>query len=225
MLWRCLPLRFRPHHPGGAGQHPRRWKVALLTSGAVRQSLPLAFERDLLLQYMHWEMYCWAPMRKGGTELLDLLPVPAPWYIIGPLMGLVIAGMYAVTTNHLGVSGSYVQFVDRARHRPIEVWRLWFLGGFVLGAALLTVVGDSSQLGLGYGRLGELLPLGALVPVLFLGGVLIGFGARWMGACTSGHGLSGCSTRSRGSVVATMTFFATAVGVTLLLHALTGGAL
>ncbi len=157
--------------------------------------------------------------------MLHLLPIPAPWYIVGPLMGLVIAGMYAVTNKHLGVSGAYVQFVDRARGRPVEVWRLWFLGGLMIGAALVAVLGGSPQFGFGYGRLGELLPPGVLVGVLLIGGVLIGFGARWMGACTSGHGLSGCATRSRGSVVATLAFFATAVGVTLLLHALTGGAL
>ncbi|MDQ3856649.1 MAG: YeeE/YedE family protein [Chloroflexota bacterium] len=160
-----------------------------------------------------------------GVTILELLPVPVPWYIVGPLMGLVIVGLYAVTNKHLGVSGAYVQFVDRARGRPIEVWRLWFLGGLVIGAALVAVLGTSPQVGLRYGKLGELLPLGALIAVLFVGGVLIGFGARWMGACTSGHGLSGCSTRSTGSIVATVTFFTTAVAVTLLLHVLTRGAL
>jgi uncharacterized membrane protein YedE/YeeE len=65
----------------------------------------------------------------------------------------------------------------------------------------------------------------ALVATLFAGGLLIGFGARWAGACTSGHGLTGCATRSRGSVVAVATFVATAVLITLLLHLLTGGAL
>lgn len=157
--------------------------------------------------------------------MVHVLPIPVPWYIVGPLMGLVIAGMYAVTNQHLGVSGAYVQFVDRARGRPIEVWRLWFLGGLMLGATIVAVLGGNPQLGLGYGRLGEVLPPGLLVGALLGGGVLIGFGARWMGACTSGHGLSGCSTRSPGSLVATAIFFATAVGVTLLLHALTGGAL
>lgn len=157
--------------------------------------------------------------------MLGLLPIPLPWYVVGPLMGLVIVGMYAVTNRHLGVSGSYVQFVDKARGRPIEVWRLWFLGGLMVGAALIAVLGESPQFGFGYGRLGELLSPAALVATLFFGGVLVGFGARWAGACTSGHGLSGCSTRSPGSVVATIVFFATAVAVTLLLHALTGGAL
>ncbi|MDQ3328779.1 MAG: YeeE/YedE family protein [Chloroflexota bacterium] len=130
-----------------------------------------------------------------------------------------------MTNGHLGVSGAYVQFADGVRGRPIEAWRLWFLGGLMIGAAAVALLGESPQFGLRYGRLGEVLPLGALVGVLFLGGVLVGFGARWMGACTSGHGLSGCATRSPGSLVATITFFATAVGATLLLHAATGGAL
>jgi uncharacterized protein len=85
----------------------------------------------------------------------------------------------------------------------------------------VAILGASPQLGLGYGTLGRLLPLGLLVPVLFLGGLLIGFGARWAGACTSGHAISGCSTRSPGSYLAAMTFFVTAVVVTLGLHALT----
>ena len=109
--------------------------------------------------------------------------------------------------------------------RPIEAWRLWLLGGTVAGTALVAIPGESPQFGLGYGVLGELLLLGALVLVLFAGGLLIGFGARWAGACTSGHGLSGCATRSPGSLVAVMTFMVTAVGVTLLLHLATGGRL
>ena len=151
--------------------------------------------------------------------MFHLLPMPLPWYVVGPLMGLVVAGLYALTNKHLGVSGAYVQFVDLARGRPIEAWRLWFLGGTVGGAALVAVLGESPQVGLGYGALGDYLSLPALVAVLFVGGALIGFGARWAGACTSGHGLTGCATRSRGSVVAVATFMATAVATTAVLSA------
>lgn len=157
--------------------------------------------------------------------MLDVLPIPIAWYVVGPLMGLTVAGLYAVTNNHLGVSGAYVQVVDFVRGRPIETWRLWFLVGTVLGAAAVALLGGSPQAGFGYGALGEYLSLPVLVATLFAGGVLIGFGARWAGACTSGHGLTGCATRSRGSLVAVVTFMVTAVAVTFLLHALTGGAL
>lgn len=158
--------------------------------------------------------------------MVDVLPLPIPWYVVGPLMGLTVVGLYALTNNHLGISGAYVQVVDYARgRRPIEMWRLWFLAGTVLGAALVALLGGNPQAGLGYGALGEYLSMPALIGVLFLGGALTGFGARWAGACTSGHGLTGCSTRSRGSFVAVSVFVFTAVAATFLLRLLTGGAL
>ena len=157
--------------------------------------------------------------------MLHALVIPVPWYIVGPLMGFSVAGLYAVANLHLGVTGAYVQFVDRARGRPIQVWRLWFLAGLLVGSAAVALLASSPQFGLGYGLLGRLLPLALLVPVLFVGGMCIGFGARWCGACTSGHALSGCSVRSPGSFVASMTFFATAVVFTFVLHGLTGGRL
>lgn len=54
-------------------------------------------------------------------------------------------------------------------------------------------------------------------PVLFLGGVLVGFGTRLAGGCSSGHGLSGCGRLQPTSLVATATFFGTAVAVSYLL--------
>jgi hypothetical protein len=53
--------------------------------------------------------------------------------------------------------------------------------------------------------------------VLFLGGVLVGFGTRLAGGCSSGHGLSGCSRLQPASLVATAVFFGTAVVVSYLL--------
>ncbi len=43
--------------------------------------------------------------------------------------------------------------------------------------------------------------------VLVLGGVLVGFGTRMAGGCTSGHGLCGVSRGQRGSLLATCAFF------------------
>lgn len=157
--------------------------------------------------------------------MTDLVTVPLPWFVVGPAMGLIVAALYLVTNKHLGISGAYVQVVDHVRGRPIETWRLWFLGGTFLGAALVSLLAGYPQTGLAYGALGDYLSLPQLVAVLFGGGLLIGFGARWAGACTSGHGLTGCSTRSRGSMAATAIFMVTAVAVTFLLHWLTGGAL
>lgn len=153
-----------------------------------------------------------------------ILSTPVPWYIVGPGMGLCVTGLYALSNKHLGVSGSYVQILDAARGRALESWRLWFLAGMLVGGALLTLLSGHPQ-GIGYGHLGRVVSPAVLVALLLTGGMLLGFGTRWAGACTSGHGITGCSTRSPGSLLAIATYIGVAVGVTFVLHALTGGVL
>jgi len=53
-----------------------------------------------------------------------------------------------------------------------------------------------------------------------LSGVLIGYGAKLAGGCTSGNGLSGNAVLSPASLVATATFFGTAIAVSFLIEAL-----
>ncbi|MFF3164602.1 MULTISPECIES: YeeE/YedE family protein [unclassified Streptomyces] len=59
-------------------------------------------------------------------------------------------------------------------------------------------------------------PITMLV-LLFVGGVLVGFGTRLAGGCSSGHGLNGCGRLRPVSLVATAVFFGTAVAVSFLL--------
>jgi uncharacterized membrane protein YedE/YeeE len=47
--------------------------------------------------------------------------------------------------------------------------------------------------------------------VLVIAGGLIGFGARWAGGCTAGHGICGVGRLQSGSVLATATFVVTAI--------------
>lgn len=47
--------------------------------------------------------------------------------------------------------------------------------------------------------------------VLFLGGLLVGFGTVIGGGCTSGHGLTGCARLRPGSLAATATFLGIAI--------------
>jgi uncharacterized membrane protein YedE/YeeE len=54
--------------------------------------------------------------------------------------------------------------------------------------------------------------------VLLFGGILVGFGTRMCGGCTSGHGLSGCSRLQPGSLLGTAMFFGSAVAVSILLE-------
>ncbi|MFE7391828.1 YeeE/YedE family protein [Streptomyces sp. NPDC057582] len=56
-----------------------------------------------------------------------------------------------------------------------------------------------------------------MIALLFVGGVLVGFGTRLAGGCSSGHGLSGCGRLRPVSIVATAVFFGTAIVVSFLL--------
>jgi uncharacterized membrane protein YedE/YeeE len=62
---------------------------------------------------------------------------------------------------------------------------------------------------------------GDVSPLALLGGgLLVGFGTRMAGGCTSGHGLCGVSRFQRGSLAATATFFGAGIAVALLVSAL-----
>lgn len=99
---------------------------------------------------------------------------------------------------------------------------LVFLGMLVVGGFLGAQLTDSWEirdtLGFVHSALlhGEPMTYVALV----IGGVFVGFGTRMSGGCTSGHGLSGCSRLEPASILATCSFFGTAVAVSYLLRAL-----
>lgn len=156
----------------------------------------------------------------------NLLPDRVPWYVVGPLMGLCVVVLYALANRRLGVSGAYLQVVALLGGRPVaQMWRVWFFVGLGAGALLAAMLRGGPTLTMGYGALGLLLPLALLIPLLFVAGLWIGYGSRWAGGCTSGHGIGGTSALAPESWVATATFCATAVVVTLLLHWVSGGVL
>jgi len=155
--------------------------------------------------------------------MLHLLPAQLPWWVAGPGIGLCVVALYALTNRKLGVSGGWLQLLFVLQRRPVtEPWRLWFTGGLVAGAGLAAAAG-TARTG-GYGALSMVLSPVPLIALLVGVGVTIGYGARWAGGCTSGHGISGCSAGSPESFAATATFFGVAIVVTFGVHLLTGGA-
>lgn len=155
---------------------------------------------------------------------MDVLPDRLAWYIAGPAIGLCVVALYALINERMGVTTSYQVMAQVVARRPVrEMWRVWFFLGLVGGSFLAVLLQGGPNLSSGYGALGAVLPIAILVPVLFIGGLLSGFGARWSGGCTSGHGISGTSSLSAASIAATMTFMATAVAVTFAIHLISGG--
>jgi uncharacterized protein len=158
--------------------------------------------------------------------MIDVLPDRLAWYIAGPALGLLVVLMFAVTNQPLGASGAYVQTAAFVRRQAGAVaWRVWYFVGIFAGGLLVTLLRDSPGLRSGYGALRDVWPLGVVIPVVFVGAVVMGYGARMAGGCTSGHGICGTAQRSPASFTVTATFMATAIAVTAVLHVLTGGQL
>lgn len=157
---------------------------------------------------------------------MDILPDRLDWFIAGPIIGFLTVALYAVANKHLGVTTSYLQVMTFVRSpRTAEMWRVWFFGGLVLGALVAVFLRGGPSANLDYGALSDLLPIAAIVPVLFVAGLLMGFGARWGGGCTSGHGIGGAAILSRGALVGIVTIMVAAIGLTLIMHLITGGSL
>lgn len=145
------------------------------------------------------------------------------WYIAGPLIGLVVVGLFAALSERLGVLGGYADIVSQVGRRSLAFgWRGFFVLGVVAGGLVFSVLSGHWRTGGDYGWLSRSFDSGTVVVVLLGAGILVGFGAKRAGGCTSGNGLSGCSFGSLASLVATGTFMATAVGVAFLTRALLG---
>jgi len=152
-----------------------------------------------------------------------LLDPQLPWYLAGPVLGLCVIACRALFNGRLGVTGGYSEIVGRLRAGDVRFdWRGWFLIGVLLGGTGFALVAGGPDFH-GYGWLTASIHGSAqvvIVPILLLAGVLIGFGAKLAGGCTSGNGLSGTSIFSPASLAATATFFGTAIVVSFLIKAL-----
>jgi hypothetical protein len=135
------------------------------------------------------------------------------WYIGGPLLGLCVVALRWLLNERLGATGAWSSVVERRFDT-----RGWLLVGFVFGGVVFGLVGAGFD---GYGWLTDSFGAAVVVGVLFVAGVLIGYGAKLAGGCTSGNGLSGNAILSPASLVATGTFFGTAIAVSFVTEALT----
>jgi uncharacterized membrane protein YedE/YeeE len=89
-------------------------------------------------------------------------------------------------------------------------WRLWFIAGLILSGLLYTLTSDNSRP-----------QIESSLLVVSVAGLLVGFGSRLAGGCTSGHGICGIARLSTRSIVATLSFmFAAGIVVFVKRHLL-----
>jgi len=104
--------------------------------------------------------------------------------------------------------------------KPIVDWQWMLVLGMIVGALLSSLLsGDfawqwiPAQWAAAFGS-------NTLVRVIvsLLGGVLLGFGARWAGGCTSGHGISGTMQLAVSSWISAICFFVGGIFMAYLLY-------
>lgn len=130
-------------------------------------------------------------------------------FLGGLLIGAAALLLYAVAGRIAGISGiTYGALWPVAGERG---WRLLFLAGLVLGGWLAWLGGADRPLA-------PLPHTPGGIGVLLIAGLLVGYGTRVGGGCTSGHGVCGLARRSPRSLAATLAFMATGMLAATLLR-------
>lgn len=133
--------------------------------------------------------------------------------------------------------GKFVKFFDF--NWRSQTWNLVFLLGAVLGGLIVkTFLNDGSPVQISESTIRDLQALNISAPnsvqpdelfsmealfslkgflILAIGGLMVGFGSRYAGGCTSGHAISGLSDLQLPSLIAVIGFF---IGGLLMTHIL-----
>jgi uncharacterized membrane protein YedE/YeeE len=148
--------------------------------------------------------------------VIQLFPSGWQHFLAGGLMiGLGVALLFVMTGLIGGMSTVFTStwsffskgaYFQQERFASSRAWRLVFAAGLVLGAfAWSTRLGGSDE-------------IATTVPLwrLLLGGLLVGYGARLSNGCTSGHGICGLASLQLPSLLAVLTFLATAMATALI---------
>jgi len=166
-------------------------------------------------------------------NLIEILEQPWPWYVSGPLLGLIVPLLLVFGNKQFGVSASFRHLCSATGIKSVDyfnydwkkkgTWQLLFVLGIILsgvfvgyfiqletGSLSVEAVDQFAKKGV---EISTFFPVvtfsftGGFWWVLILGGWLIGFGSRYAGGCTGGHAITGLSTLSLASLISVVGFF------------------
>lgn len=146
-------------------------------------------------------------------------------YLVGGLIGVLSMATFYFSDKPLGVSTAYLRLAGSISRliskghtgslklyqekKPQVEWEVMLVVGIVLGAFVAAYSGGELTAAwvpaLWADRFGD--SVGLRLGVAFAGGVVMAYGARLAGGCTSGHGISGTLQLSVGSWIALACFF------------------
>jgi hypothetical protein len=129
------------------------------------------------------------------------------WWAGGLGIGLTALALAWFMGKKLGVTGGYVDacsLISGEKKNPD--WKLFFIAGLPLGGVLATI-GHWSWSFL-FGQLDGLMMGNFFLKFLwlFIGGLLVGYGARWAGGCVSSNSIMGIPLGNIMSVLVTLAF-------------------
>jgi uncharacterized protein len=124
--------------------------------------------------------------------------------------------------------GKLVKFFDF--NWKTQIWNLLFLVGAIIGGFISAQwLSNGEPVQISENTIADLASMGFAAPIsvqpeelfsidamrslrgfliLAIGGLMVGFGSRWAGGCTSGHAISGMSDLQIPSLIAVVGFFA-----------------
>lgn len=155
-----------------------------------------------------------------------------PWAMLGAIFG-VVSAFSILTWGPIGVSGTYPRFVGAILRRLDPALALgnpylekmgslmkpetFLVLGLLIGGFLASRLGKQQQAQTEYIHPGETTK-GKRYRDAFIGGILIVFGARIAGGCTSGHIISGITQLSMSGLLFAAGVFATGILTAKMLH-------
>lgn len=137
-----------------------------------------------------------------------------PWQSLGggALIGLAATLLMLTLGRIMGATGIFAGILVPSAPSD-RGWRVAILLGMVSGPlAVLTISGQLPQI---------YVPVS--LPMLLVGGFLVGIGVSYGAGCTSGHGVCGLARLSKRSIVATATFMLTTGLTVFIIRHVVGG--
>jgi len=170
---------------------------------------------------MHWLMMArWSPYVAGTG--IGLLACTAFLFLDRPL-GCSMA--FARTSGMIEKLLRGPKVLQKAFYRkfpPAVDWEWMLVVGIVVGAFISSALSGQLKATWVPERWAQAFGPSAIVRVgaALLGGIFVGFGARWAGGCTSGHGISGTLQLAVSSWIAVLCFFAGGIATAMLIFRL-----
>jgi uncharacterized membrane protein YedE/YeeE len=132
--------------------------------------------------------------------------------LVGGLMiGTAAAGFLLLNGRIAGISGLTAALTGLSRAGAPRALAAGFLGGMLAAATLALMIIRRPDF-----------TVTTSLPVLIVGGLLVGFGTRLGSGCTSGHGVCGLARLSPRSLAATATFMLAAAATVFVMRHVIG---